>query len=99
MTVWADNRLFDCPMATVTCHCCGGDVMVRKSSWNQTSVQWNTETSARCLERHADNAIACSRRGVFLACMALSESIVDGVRRGDVPIVDEIAEPVKNVAT
>ena len=31
------------------------------------------------------------RRGVFLACSALSDSIVYAVRHGDLPIVDEIA--------
>jgi hypothetical protein len=30
-------------------------------------------------------------RSVFLACLALRDSIVDAVRHGDLPIVDEIA--------
>jgi hypothetical protein len=99
MTARADSRLSDCPPVSVACRCCGGDVLVRKSSWNQTSVQWNAEASARCLERLAASATAYSKRGIFLACGAVNESIVDGVWSGDVPVVDEIAEPVKNVAT
>ena len=35
--------------------------------------------------------LAHAGRGVFLACSALGESIVDAVRRGDLSIVDEIA--------
>jgi hypothetical protein len=62
-------------------------------------VQWNANASARCLERRIASPTAWSKRGIFLTCAALNESIVDGVRRGDVPVVDEIAEPVKNVAT
>jgi hypothetical protein len=99
MTVRVDGRLSDCPLVSVACRRCGSNVLVRKSSWSQTSVQWNAEASARCLERRSASATAYSKRGIFLACAALDESIVDGVRSGDVPVVDEIAEPVKNVAT
>jgi hypothetical protein len=81
-----DNRLDTMPMAPVTCRSCGARVLVRKSSWNQTSVQWNADASARCLER-----TVCVNRDLFLACSVLSDSIVDAVRHGDLPIVDEIA--------
>jgi hypothetical protein len=99
MAVRVDVRLSDCPLVSVACRRCGSIVLVRKSSWNQTSVQWNADASARCLERRTASPTAWSKRGIFLTCAALNESIVDGVRRGDVPVVDEIAEPVKNVAT
>jgi hypothetical protein len=92
MTVRADNRYADCPMVSVACHRCGARVQARKSSWNQTSVQWDAEASARCLERRdAENLAAHSGRGVFLACSALGESIADAVRQGDLPVVDETA--------
>ena len=81
-----DNRLDTMPMAQVTCRNCGARVLVRKSSWNQTSVQWNADASAQCSERTARGG-----RDVFLACSALRDSIVDAVRHGDLPIVDEIA--------
>jgi DNA-directed RNA polymerase subunit RPC12/RpoP len=81
-----DNRLDTMPMAPVTCRNCGARVLVRKSSWNQTSVQWNADASARCSER-----IVYGGREVFLACRALNDSIVDAVRHGDLAIVDEIA--------
>jgi hypothetical protein len=90
MAVRVDARLSDCPLVSVACHRCGSDVLVRKSSWNQTSVQWNSGASARCLERRdIQNLAAYSRRGVFLACSALTDSIVEAVRHDDVPVVDE----------
>ncbi len=90
MTVRIDNRLSDCPMVSVACRHCGVHVLARKSSWNQTSVQWDAEASAGCLERRdPQNLAAYSGRVVFLACSALSDSIVDAVRHGDLPVVDE----------
>ncbi len=87
-----DNRLDDMPMIPVACHACGAHVLARKSSWNQTSVQWTADATARCAERlDAGRISAPGSRGVFLACSALSESIVDAVRCGSLPIVDETA--------
>jgi hypothetical protein len=90
MAVRPDNRLADSPMVPVACARCGACVLARKSSWNQTSVQWNAEASAACLERRdAENLAAHSGRGLFLACSALRGSILDAVRNGDLPVVDE----------
>ncbi|CRZ16503.1 ferredoxin [Mycolicibacterium neworleansense] len=90
MAVRQDNRLDDAPMAPVTCARCGAGVEVRKSSWNQTSVQWTGTALERCEERctaaqleHDDG------RGLFLACSALGVSIADAVRSGAVQVVDE----------
>ncbi|MBV8785846.1 MAG: ferredoxin [Mycobacterium sp.] len=85
-----DNRLDEMPMSPVTCRNCGARVLARKSTWNQTSVQWNADASARCAERaEAQKMSAHADRGVFLACAALGESITDAVRCGDLTIVDE----------
>jgi hydrogenase maturation factor HypF (carbamoyltransferase family) len=90
MAVRPDNRLADSPMVPVACRRCGARVSARKSSWNQTSVQWDAEASARCLERRdAENLAVHAARGLFLACSALNDSIVDAVRHGDLPVVDE----------
>jgi hypothetical protein len=90
--VRTDNRLDETPMAPVTCRDCGARVLARKGSWNQTSVQWNAEATGRCAERaNAQRISASGSRGVFLVCSALSESILDAVRHGDLAIVDEIA--------
>ncbi|HSS23657.1 MAG TPA: ferredoxin [Mycobacterium sp.] len=87
-----DNRLDEVPMIPVTCRNCGARVLARKSSWNQTSVQWNADATARCSERaEAEKMSAHASRSVFLMCSALSESILDAVRRGDLSIVDEKA--------
>lgn len=90
MTVRIDNRLSAFPMVPVACRHCGAQVLARKSSWNQTSVQWNSGASARCFERRdPQNLEAYSGRGVFLACSALTDSIVGAVGDGDLPVVDE----------
>jgi hypothetical protein len=90
MAVRSDNRLADFPMVPVACSRCGACVLARKSSWNQTTVQWNAEASAACLERRdAQDLAAHSGRGLFLACSALSGSILDAVRSGDLAVVDE----------
>ena len=87
-----DNRLDEVPMVPVACRNCGARVLARKSSWNQTSVQWNADATARCAERAESQKLAAAgSRGVFLVCSALSESIVDAVRQGGLTIVDEIA--------
>jgi hypothetical protein len=90
MTVRPDNRYADSPMVPVACQRCGACVLARKSSWNQTSVQWNAAALAQCLERRdAENLAPYSALGLFLACSALSDSIIDAVRHGDLPVVDE----------
>src|ERR1700740_1807330 len=87
-----DNRLDEMPMMPVACRNCGARVLARKSSWNQTSVQWNADATARCAERRETQQISApGSRGVFLACSALSESILDAVRHGDLSVVDKIA--------
>ena len=87
-----DNRLDEMPMVPVACRNCGARVLVRKSSWNQTSVQWNADATARCAERAEAQKISVpGSRGVFLACSALRDSILDAVQHGDLSIVDEPA--------
>ena len=91
MTVQIDNRLSDSPMFPVDCGRCGAQVLARKSSWNQTSVQWTAGALAACLQRRdPDNSVAYSGQGVFLGCSALTDSIVGAVGDGDLPVVDEI---------
>ncbi len=86
-----DNRLDEMPMIPVVCRNCGARVLARKSSWNQTSVQWNADATARCAERaEAQQISAPGSPGVFLACSALSESILDAVRHGELSVVDEL---------
>ena len=84
-----DNRLDAMPMAPVACRNCAAEVLARKSTWNQTSVQWNADATARGAERaEARKLTEPGSRGVFLVCSALSESILDAVRHGDLAIVE-----------
>ncbi len=77
-------------MVPVACRSCGARVLARKSSWNQTSVQWNADATARCAERREADRIAdrTDHRGLFLACSALRDSIEAAVRLGELAVVD-----------
>lgn len=89
MTVRSDNRLADAPMVPVSCRHCGASVLARKSSWQQTSVQWNAEAAATCPQRRQAACIDAQHGGVFLACSALRDSIAAAVQEGALHIVDE----------
>ena len=89
MTLNADNRLADAPMTAIRCRRCTAQFLARKSSRNQTSVQWNADGMAGCVERGDAERLAPQGGGLFLACSALAESITDAVRNGELPIVDD----------
>ena len=81
-----DDRLVDSPPVPVCCTHCSAKVLVRKSSWQQTSIQWDTEAMARCLERR-DWEAATPR--LFLVCSKLHDSIDTAARNGAIPLLDE----------
>jgi hypothetical protein len=90
MMVQTDDRLCDSPMVPVACGRCGAQVLARKGSRDQTSVQWNARASTACVQRRDyDNSGGYSGRGVFLGCSALTDSIIGAVIDGDLPVVDE----------
>lgn len=90
MTVRQDNRLADAPMTSVTCRLCAATVLVRKSTWQQTSVQWTREAAARCRQRREFDSLHRSDLP-FLVCFDLRDAIEDAARSGALPIVDETA--------
>jgi len=90
MAVRPDNRFADAPMVPVVCRRCGAKVLARKSSWQQTSVQWDGEATAACLQRREAEKLKYHGRGPFLGCSDLRRSIEDAVRGGAIPIVDEL---------
>lgn len=91
MAVRYDNRLDETPMVPVNCRRCGAAVLVRKSSWTQTSVQWTGTALGRCEERCTATQLAGhGDRDLFLACSALSGAIVEAARAGTLPVVDAI---------
>lgn len=87
-SVREDNRLDEMPMVPVMCRECGARVLARKSSWNQTSVQWDAGALARCFERREAERLAGHHRGPFAACGALRDSIQAAVATGELAIVD-----------
>lgn len=89
MTIHSDNRLVDAPLLPVRCGRCGAQVLARKSSWQQTSIQWTAEAAAMCSQRREAEALKQTRHGRFLLCSDLRDSIGEAVERGELPIVDE----------
>ena len=93
MSVRPDNRLRDAPMTPVTCGSCGARVQARKSSWEQTSVQWDADSIVRCAQRRdaprGTAALTMLRDTPFALCPDLRESIEAAVRRGALPVLDE----------
>lgn len=77
-----DNRLTDgAPMRPLACDRCAAQVLVRKSSWQQTSVQWNGRAVALCAEREGSGA-------AFEGCGSLRDTIREAALRGTIELVD-----------
>jgi hypothetical protein len=90
MTVRTDDRLTEEPMMPVACRACGAEVLARKSSWQQTSVQWDAAALDRCPQRREAQLLSGhSGRGVFVSCSELRESIRQAVRDGVLRVLDE----------
>ncbi|WP_135452966.1 ferredoxin [Mycobacterium sp. DL99] len=89
MTVRLDPRLEEFPMMPVSCRNCGAVVLARKSSWQQTSVQWNATATGLCRQRRDAEALAGhSDRGLFLGCDAMAASVVVATIDGVLPLAD-----------
>lgn len=92
MAVHADNRLLDSPLVPVRCRRCAAQVLVRKSSWQQTSIQWNADATATCPQRREAEQLTKHSGGVFLACSDLRDTIDEAVASGALRIVDETVD-------
>lgn len=86
MSVRTDVRLVDAPMQPAQCHTCGACVEVRKSSWDQTSIQWNDEALRACVERRATRSDTAENGPLFSGCTALRDTIREAAVRGDITI-------------
>lgn len=93
MSVRPDNRLADVPMTPLACHTCGARVEVRKSSWDQTSIQWHDDSVDACVERRATNPGSGPNAGSFRGCSALRDTVREAAVSGALRIVDE--DPLK----
>ncbi|MFE5260642.1 ferredoxin [Streptomyces coelicoflavus] len=91
-----DNRLDDrradgVPMRPLACARCAAEVLVRKSSWQQTSVQWTARATAACAERDAERDAAGGAggaEGAFEGCRSLRDTIREAALRGGIEVVD-----------
>jgi hypothetical protein len=73
--------------ADVACRRCGTVVGVRKNSMSQTSVQWRGDAASTCTEL-AERRAAGQHPALVPKCQALTESIDEAVRNGQVPVTD-----------
>ena len=89
MTARPDVRLDDAPMRAVACRRCSARVEVRKSSWQQTSVQWDASAMTACEERRAATPLPGPNGDFFESCSALQASIEDAAAGGVLPVPDD----------
>lgn len=99
MAVRPDIRLDDAPMTPVTCGACAARVEVRKSSWDQTSIQWRDDALAACLERRAATAAPGPGGAAFRGCGALRESIREAAVAGAVQVQSNEPLPTNDSPT
>jgi hypothetical protein len=85
-----DNRLADLPMTPLECQRCHATVQVRKSSWQQTSVQWDEAGARTCLERRSSLSGGNIRDADFFTCAGLRESIAQAALSGQIPMVGDM---------
>lgn len=93
MSVRPDNRLADVPMTPLACLACGARVEVRKSSWDQTSIQWHEDAVEACVERRATTFGPGPNGSTFRGCAALRDTVREAAVSGALSVVDE--EPLK----
>ncbi len=87
-----DVRLDDGAMSSVTCGSCAARVEARKSSWEQTSIQWHGDALDACLERRASQP-GPGPNATFPGCTALGLSIREAVVRGSLSVQSGEALP------
>ena len=87
MAVRPDVRLETEPMRPVSCGTCGARVTARKSSWDQTSIQWSEDAMAACVERPRAPVGPGVNGAVFTGCDALRDAVREAAVRGDLEVV------------
>ena len=85
-----DVRLADAPMQPVGCTACGAEVLARKSSWDQSTVQWTAAALEQCTERRTPaEPSERPNRNAFAGCSALRASIREAAVRGTLGVRDD----------
>ncbi len=85
-------------MQPVTCAQCRAQVEVRKSSWDQTSIQWHDDAMSACLERRAALPGQGPKDATFVGCSALRDAIREAAVRGDLGVQSDEPLPVNTEA-
>lgn len=62
-------------MQPVACGTCGASVLARKSSWDQTTLQWNSDALSLCQERGDTLVSERPNRNAFAGCEAMRAAI------------------------
>lgn len=80
----------DAAVQQVRCIECLAKVQVRKSAWEQTSVQWNNEALDLCRERPA-RSTGNLPRDQFVGCETLRAAVRDETVQGNLKLADQVA--------
>ena len=89
-----DVRLEGAPMQPVSCATCGAEVLARKSSWDQSTLQWTAAALERCAERRTTTARSeRPNRNAFPGCSALRGSVREAAVRGELEVQSD--EPLR----
>lgn len=79
-------------MQAVSCTGCGAEVLARKSSWEQSTVQWTAAALEQCTERQTPQAPSeRPNRNAFTGCHAMRASIRAAAVRGILTVTDDAA--------
>lgn len=98
MSTRPDNRLADAPMHELACRTCAASVSVRKSSWDQTSIQWHDGAMAACMERRAGTPGAGPNGVTFRGCHELRDTIRAAAVNGELEVQSDEPLPVNPAA-
>jgi hypothetical protein len=69
------------------CATCGTCVLVKKNSWQHTSIQWTTDAATSC-PVFAEHVAAGESAALLDTCEKLIVSIAESVRKGEFGVLD-----------
>ncbi len=98
MAVRPDVRLDDAPMQPVSCTSCGASVQARKSSWDQTTIQWNAAALEACVERRACTPRPGPNGATFVGCFALRDAVRAAAVSGELDVLSDEPLPTNPAA-
>lgn len=81
-------------MQPVNCYACGAWVTARKSSWDQTTVQWTADALSLCWERGDTPTSDRPNRNAFEGCGAMRTAIRAAAVSGSLDVQSDEPLPV-----